>query len=252
MRVPRSWPHVGIGVVIGAFGLAAVGGVGYAAPAALGKIPNGDDEIKLCYDKSEANNKSGGAVLSIFNPSRNEKRCAAGEKVLEIDAQGERGRRGPQGEQGKQGEQGDDGAPVPNQLFDSGFVTELIDSDGTDIFFPSGPISASTPNPAYASTPFAIRISDFVMTLPDSPDGTPSRMYVLRTFNADLTPSGGITCTIPAEAAGDTIRDSCAPTAAFFTVTPDRFYAFEVVTDDLPAGSSFEYLITRVPTPLSA
>lgn len=93
-----------MGTALLALSVGAVAGVGYAAPGT--GIPDSKGEIKLCYDRSDANWNDGGAVLSIYNPGKNDKKCAKGQRKLELQTQAGDGERGPRGQQGPAGQQG--------------------------------------------------------------------------------------------------------------------------------------------------
>jgi hypothetical protein len=260
---------LGLGLWSGVTALAvtAVGGISYAAPA---KIPNGDGELKLCFNKSDANHKNGGAELSIYNPGENEKKCAQGDRKIVINQTGPKGARGPQGPQGPQGvpgpagvgalgpigPQGPAGAAGPSRIPVSGIAATTLGLGANGrVFYPSGQLIGAGSG-LVATAPFAFTISDFSVFLPNDVVGAPISFTLVVSTDGGATYTSSLNCRFQPDE--DSAPDSCTSEGSV-TVPANAVYAFatgaesdpegtpgDPEDDDapLPAGSRFAYSIT--------
>lgn len=78
--------------------LVAAGGI---ANADTTRIPTKGDKIKLCYNENAAENANGGAVLRIFDPQKNNKKCAKGDDKLTLETEADDGEDGRDAADGK-------------------------------------------------------------------------------------------------------------------------------------------------------
>lgn len=236
MGSSRTWLGLGSGIVVTALGVAAVGGIGYASPGVGADIPDGDGEIKLCFDSGDANTKDGGALLSIYNPGKNGKKCAPGDRTLSIDRKGEKGSKGERGARGTRGKR----EAGPSRIPVSGYAIEAIDpvkDEEFNAYFPSGVVNGTST--AFARAPFAFTITDFRVVVPEASEN--ARSYAV----AAASPPASqvvLVCTIEA---GET---ACTADGSL-NVAKSAIYAFGLDPEGslapLPAGSQFSYVIER-------
>lgn len=236
-----------------------VGGVSYAAPS---DIPDDSGDIKLCFNKSDAKKQNGGAVLSIYDPEHNKKKCAKGDRKLEIEQEGDQGPAGPQGPQGVPGAPGAAGAPglpglpgplqLPVTASNTGPLLADFPPGGAvtpTSYIPVGAISiANLGTAGLAPFTFTIEADSFRMVITDDNDpGGPdssiadgaTRTYTLR----NITTGDEITCTATGDA--DTDPDTCIGTGDDLVVNAGDSYDLLIDDGNLPPLSQIAYTISQ-------